>query len=57
LESMAELQDRVKGLLGQVTCEIMRRVYEHSIRRMNQVINCNKKGETALRLFYTLFFE
>jgi hypothetical protein len=44
LESMEELQDMVKELLGEVTSETMRRVYGHWIGRLNQVIHT---GRTA----------
>jgi hypothetical protein len=39
LESMEALQDRVNELVGQVTSETMRRIYEHWIGRSNQVIH------------------
>jgi hypothetical protein len=38
LESMEELQDRVKKLLGYVTSEAMRWVCEHRTGRLNQEI-------------------
>jgi hypothetical protein len=39
LESIEELQDRVKELPGQVTSKTMQRVYEHWIERLSQVIH------------------
>jgi hypothetical protein len=39
LETMSELQGQAEELHGQVTSDTMRRVYEHWIERLNQVIH------------------
>jgi hypothetical protein len=38
---MEKLQAKVEELLGQLTPEAMQRVYEHWIKRLQQVIHIN----------------
>jgi hypothetical protein len=49
-EGMDALQARVEELLGQVTPDLMRRVYEHWIERLEQVISTN--GDDVERQFF-----
>jgi trans-2-enoyl-CoA reductase len=41
LEMLEELQERVEERLGQITAELMERVYEHWIERLDRVISTN----------------
>jgi uncharacterized protein YecA (UPF0149 family) len=40
-ETLEELQERVEELLGLINSELMERVYEHWIERLNQFIDTN----------------
>jgi hypothetical protein len=48
-EKLEELQPTVEEPLGEITPELMKRVYEHWIERLNQVINTN--GDYISRRF------
>jgi hypothetical protein len=41
IETFEELQERVEERLGQITAQLMERVDEHWIERLNQVISTN----------------
>jgi hypothetical protein len=40
-ETLEELQERIEELLRLINSELMERVYEHRIERLNQVIDTN----------------
>jgi uncharacterized protein YecA (UPF0149 family) len=40
-ETLEELQQRVEELLGLINSELMERMYEHWIERLNQLIDTN----------------
>jgi hypothetical protein len=48
-ETLEKLRERLEEVLGQITPDLMERVYEHWIERLNQVISTN--GDYIERIF------